>query len=169
MPILRAIAGLAQHVHSRHLSEAPDAVGNEMEGGAPCPLRLAATRASSRRCLWPWRHVGENTGRLELSSLQLAKYLENEIETRKRIKAALRYPSFVLGAILVALVILNIWVIPDLCRYVLQIRRWLPLPTRILIGMSSLFVNWGWLLALGAGLLIGAVIVYLRSEQGRWR
>lgn len=169
VPILRAIAGLAQHVHSRHLSDALNAVGNEMEGGRTLSTALSRHPRIFSPLFVALVHVGENTGRLELSFLQLAKYLENEIETRKRIKAALRYPSFVLGAILVALVILNIWVIPTFADMFSKFGAELPLPTRILIGMSGLFVNWGWLLALVGCGLAGAVIFYLNTERGRWR
>ncbi|MCV5991662.1 type II secretion system F family protein, partial [Escherichia coli] len=58
-------------------------------------------------------NVGENTGRLDEALLQLANYYEQELETRKRIKAAMRYPTFVIVFITIAMFILNILVIPE--------------------------------------------------------
>lgn len=169
VPILRAIAGLAQHVHSKHLSRALDNVGNELEGGRTLSTALSRHPRIFSPLFVALVHVGENTGRLELAFLQLSKYLENEIETRKRIKAALRYPSFVLIAISVALVILNIWVIPTFADMFAKFRAELPLPTRILIGMSDAFVHYGWLMGLGVIAAIVAVVMYLRTHDGRWR
>jgi len=57
--------------------------------------------------------VGENTGRLDDALLQLANYYEQELETRKRIKTAMRYPTFVISFILLAMFILNVKVIPQ--------------------------------------------------------
>ena len=49
--------------------------------------------------------VGETTGSLELAFLQLAEYLEREKDTRDRVKAAIRYPQFVLVAMVIAMFI----------------------------------------------------------------
>ena len=56
--------------------------------------------------------MGENTGRLDEAFKQIAGYMEMERETKNGIKTATRYPMFVLGAISIAIVILNIFVIP---------------------------------------------------------
>ena len=56
--------------------------------------------------------VGENTGHLDLAFCNLADYFELEDVTVKSIKSAMRYPMFVLVSIIVAMVILNIFVIP---------------------------------------------------------
>ena len=59
-------------------------------------------------------HVGENTGKLDDAFKQLATYIERDKETQKQIKVATRYPSFVLIAIALALLIMNYKVIPTL-------------------------------------------------------
>ncbi|MFA0071595.1 type II secretion system F family protein, partial [Vibrio breoganii] len=91
--------------------------------------------------------VGENTGRLDQALLQLAGYYEQEVETRKRIKTAMRYPTFVIAFITVAMFVLNTQVIPQFSSMFARFGVDLPLPTRILIGMSEFFVNyWGLML-----------------------
>ncbi len=67
--------------------------------------------------------VGENTGRLDEAFAHLADYLEVEKNTRERIASAVRYPLVVFAAILVALTIMNIWVIPDLRRRLRPLQR----------------------------------------------
>ncbi len=101
-------------------------------------------------------HVGENTGQLEEAFLQLANYFELELETRKRIKTAMRYPSFVMIAIGIAMVILNIMVIPVFAGMFAKFGVELPLATRILLATSHFFVNYWWLLlAILAGMVFG--------------
>ncbi len=101
-------------------------------------------------------HVGENTGQLEEAFLQLANYFELELETRKRIKTAMRYPSFVMIAIGIAMVILNIMVIPVFAGMFAKFGVELPLATRILLATSHFFVHYWWLLlAILAGMVFG--------------
>jgi len=88
--------------------------------------------------------------------LQLATYFELELETRKRIKTAMRYPSFVMIAIGIAMVILNIMVIPVFAGMFAKFGVELPLATRILLATSHFFVNYWWLLlAMLAGMVFG--------------
>jgi MSHA biogenesis protein MshG len=112
-------------------------------------------------------HVGENTGQLEKAFLQLSQYLELEMDTRKRIKTAMRYPTFVILAIVIAMVILNIFVIPQFAEIFGRFNVELPLATRILIGTSSFFVNYWPLLLV---LTIGSVFLvrwYVGTPKGR--
>lgn len=114
-------------------------------------------------------HVGENTGRLDQALLQLANYYEQELETRKRIKTAMRYPTFVISFIVVAMFILNVKVIPQFASMFSRFGVDLPLPTRILIGMSEFFVNYWMLLA---GFIVGLIFgfkAWVATADGRER
>ncbi|WP_101758880.1 type II secretion system F family protein [Oceanicoccus sp. KOV_DT_Chl] len=114
--------------------------------------------------------VGENSGRLEAAFQQLSSYMELEKDTRRRIGAALRYPMFVLIALAAALVVLNIFVIPVFADLFENFGADLPWATKILIGMSSLFVNyWPLLLMITIGTIVG-LRYYVNTEQGalRW-
>ncbi|MGB5805534.1 MAG: type II secretion system F family protein, partial [Vibrio anguillarum] len=109
----------------------------------------------------------ENTGRLDEALLQLSHYYEQEVETRKRIKTAMRYPSFVISFILVAMFILNVKVIPQFTSMFSRFGVDLPLPTRILIGMSDFFVNY-WPMMIGV--LLGCLFAFrawLSTAAGR--
>lgn len=112
-------------------------------------------------------NVGENTGRLDEALLQLANYYEQELETRKRIKTAMRYPTFVVSFIVIAMFILNVKVIPQFASMFNRFGVELPLPTRILIGMSNFFVNY-WMVMLGAMVaLFFAFRAWLNTSSGR--
>lgn len=114
--------------------------------------------------------VGENSGQLEAVFHQLSQYLEMEKDTRRRVVAAVRYPMFVLIAITIAVVVMNIWVIPVFADLFSKMGSELPLPTKILLGTSGFFVNY-WpflLLALVVGLI--GWKRFTQTEKGElWR
>lgn len=110
--------------------------------------------------------VGENTGRIDLVFAQMSSYLGREKETRRSITGALRYPMFVLLAISVAMVILNIFVIPVFADMFRKFSAALPWPTKVLIATSDFMVNYWYVLLI---VLIGAIIGWRRfiaTEKG---
>ena len=74
--------------------------------------------------------VGETTGSLPEAFLQLSLYQEREKETRDRIKQALRYPAIVLVAITIAMVIINLFVIPAFAKVYAGFKAELPWATQ---------------------------------------
>ena len=112
--------------------------------------------------------IGESTGNMDDAFLQLSDYLDRERETRAQVKTAMRYPMFVLGAISTAMLIINIWVIPTFTKVFAGFGAELPLPTRILIGISHFFVVvWPFLLV-ALIIVIVATKKYIRTDRGRY-
>ncbi len=166
VPILRGLQGLADTTTNPTLAETLSDVHRQLEGGRELNAALARHPKVFSPLFVSLVRVGENTGRLDEAFAHLADYLEVEKHTRERVAAALRYPLVVLGAIVVALVIINIWVIPAFASAFARYDAELPLMTRILIGSSEFFVAY-WpalLLALAAGLL--GFRVWTRSPRG---
>ncbi len=154
VPIIRAIGGLAESHRNPFLREVLQEVRADLEGGMSMAVALNAHPKVFSTLFVSMISVGENTGQLDQAFRQLASYLELERETRKRIKQATRYPLFVLGAMAVALVVINLFVIPAFAKVFAQFKAELPLPTQILIGTSQFFQDYWWLLAalFGGGL-----------------
>ena len=166
VPILRAINGLAESSTAPKLKQALSDVGAQLEGGYALSSALHQHPKIFSPLFVSIIHVGENTGQLDGSFLKLASYFEREQDTRKRIKAALRYPSFVLIAITVAIVILNIFVIPTFSNMFSKLGADLPLATRMLISSSEFFLHYWPHLLVGTVLGIFALRYYLKTEKG---
>jgi type II secretory pathway component PulF len=95
--------------------------------------------------------------------------MEHSKETQERIRAATRYPKIVLISLLIAVVILMTFVIPQFVKLYSGFKVALPLPTRILISANNIFHQfWPLLFLLGAGSVWG-VRAYLKTESGRWK
>ncbi|UKA10469.1 type II secretion system F family protein [Photobacterium damselae] len=151
IPLLRAIKGLAQSTSHPLLRETLEAVIADLTNGSPLSVSMKQHPRVFTPLFVSMINVGENTGRLDSSLLQLANYYEQEMETRRQIASAMRYPMFVLTSIGLAMVVLNIKVIPQFVSMFSRFGMELPLPTRILIGTSNFFVHY-WPLLLGASL-----------------
>ncbi|MDX2164246.1 MAG: type II secretion system F family protein [Gammaproteobacteria bacterium] len=103
--------------------------------------------------------VGEESGHLDDSFLQIASYLQLEADTIRRIKSAIRYPMMVVIAITAAIFIVNIFVVPNFAKLYSSFHTQLPLITKLLIGFSNFMVN-HWLMLLIAFV---AIVLFIRS------
>ncbi|CED72378.1 type II secretion system F family protein [Aliivibrio wodanis] len=167
VPLLRAMNGLAQNSNNKLLKKALEEVTAELTNGRSLSVSMQQHPHVFSSLFVSMIHVGENTGRLDQALMQLANYYEQEMETRKRIKSAMRYPIFVLTFILLAMFVLNIKVIPQFASMFSRFGVDLPLPTRILIATSSFFVNyWHLLIAAMAGALF-AFQAWISQAKGR--
>jgi len=169
IPILRAMKGLAETTNSKRMAAALHDVAEQLERGRTLSSALNKHDKVFGRLFVSIVHVGENTGKLDEAFLQLSFYLEREQETRKQIKAATRYPMFVLIAIVIAMVIMNIVVIPIFAEMFLSFGAELPLMTRILLATSNFFITKWAYLVVGITLGIFLLIRYLRTETGRYK
>ncbi|GLX77868.1 MSHA biogenesis protein MshG [Thalassotalea insulae] len=169
VPILRAIHGMAESSNSPKLKVALREVATQLEGGYALSSALNQHPKLFSPLFVSLVHVGENTGQLDGAFLKLASYFEREQDTRKRVKTALRYPSFVLAAIAIAMVVLNIFVIPTFANMFAKLGADLPWATKALIASSNFFLDY-WPQMLVA-LVIGffGTRAYLKTPAGLYK
>jgi len=166
VPIIRAIGGLAESSRNLYLREVLQAVRSDLEGGQGMAVALNAHPKVFNTLFVSMISVGENTGQLDQAFRQVSVYLELERETRKRIKQATRYPLFVLSAMAVALVVINLFVIPAFAKVFAQFKADLPWATQILIGTSQFFQDFWWLLALLFGGSLFGFFKWIETDAG---
>ncbi|MGH7321038.1 MAG: type II secretion system F family protein [Candidatus Rokuibacteriota bacterium] len=111
--------------------------------------------------------AGEKGGVLEVALRRLAEHLEATRELRDAITSALIYPALLLSVGVGAVVFLMTFVLPRFAVIFSDLGQALPLPTRILLGVSEGFVAYWWVIALVvlAGLLAWQLVT--RSDAGR--
>ena len=150
VPIMRALRGLQESAPDARLAEAVGEVRQSLESGR----ELASALARHPRVFSPFYvamiRIGEVTGRLDEIFVRLFHHLEFDKYMRDQVKAALRYPSFVIAVMIVALLVVNIWVIPAFAKVYEGFDAQLPILTRVLVGVSSFVKNW-WYLLIGGG------------------
>jgi MSHA biogenesis protein MshG len=169
VPILRAFAGLEASATKPAMVDMLKDIRASLDQGRELSAALARHAALFGGFYISMIRVGEMTGRLTEVFLRLTEHMEFERDVRERIKQALRYPTFVMIAMAVAIVILNIFVIPVFAKVFAGFNAQLPLITRGLLGFSSWMITW-WplLLALAVATFYG-VRAYVRTPEGRYR
>lgn len=166
IPLVKGLRGLSSSLRNYTFQQALNDIVERLEAGVELSAAMRAHPKIFNNLFVSLVSVGENSGRLDLVFKQLSDYMERDLNTIKSIKTALRYPSFVLIAISIAIALINIKVIPAFAGMFEKFGAQLPLPTRILIGISDFFVNyWMYLFAAIAG-LIAWVYHYVNTPEG---
>ncbi len=169
VPIMGALKGLEASTDNPRFAEVVRDVRDSLDTGRELSASLARHPEVFNPFYVAMVGVGEQTGRMEEVFLRLFHHLEFEAFMRQQVKAAIRYPTFVVVTMAVAIVIINIFVIPAFAKVYASMKAELPLMTKVLIGFSDFMVtNWPFLLA---G-LVGAVFgfrAWANSEKGRMR
>lgn len=168
VPILRAFAGLQASSDKPAMAEVLEDVRGSLDQGRDMASSLARHPKVFGAFYVAMVRVGEMTGRLTEVFLRLAEHLEFERDVRARVKQAMRYPSFVLIAMAVAMVIINLFVLPVFARVFAGFNTELPLITRGLLGFSNWMVAWWPLLLAAAAAAVVLVRAYLNNPQGRY-
>lgn len=100
---------------------------------------------------------------------RLSDHYERADSMRGKIKSAMSYPIVVMIFGVFAVVAALVWIIPKFEKVFSSMGATLPLPTRILIGMSDAVINWGWLMAIA---LVGFWILFSKwkkTPSGRYK
>ncbi len=169
VPILRALAGLQASTPKRSLISLIADLRQSLDQGRELAVAMARHPTVFDGFYVAMIRVGEMTGRLTESFARLADHIEFELDVRSRIKQALRYPTMVMAAIGVALVVVNLFVIPAFASVFASFKAELPLLTRMLLGFSAWMVRWWYLLgAAGIG-GVWALKAWLATPDGRYR
>ena len=113
--------------------------------------------------------VGESSGTLDLTLNRLADFLENQAQTRARIRAALAYPLLMCLVGSGVLAFLFVFVVPKITRMLQGMELALPWPTLLLINLVHFITAWWWLLALLLVVVIVLLQKYRQTPAGRMR
>jgi type II secretory pathway component PulF len=169
LPFMTSFDALIEQTQNKRLKKVIIQVRKDVEGGSSFSDALAKHPSVFSALYVSMIHAGESGGVLDEILQRLATLAEHEAETRARIKSATRYPKIVIGALVMASVILLQFVIPRFAALYANFKVQLPLPTRILIGINHAFQNYGWAILLLIILAVLAVRGYIRTEAGRLR
>ncbi len=169
VPINRAIQALVESTRNPMLVEALQAIQSDLEAGRDLGSALSRHTKIFSNLYVSMIRVGENTGRLDESFLRISQYLERERDTRERLKAALRYPVFVIVAIAIAMGIINVIVVPAFAGMFERANVELPLPTKILITTSNFFVSHWPAMLVGLSLAVIGFRFHIQTDRGRYR
>ncbi len=170
VPIMRALNGLQESATNPSMKEVVRDVRESLEAGRELSVSLARHPKVFSPFYISMVRVGEATGLLDEIFLRLFEHLEFERFMREQVKSALRYPMFVVLAMAVAIVVVNLFVIPAFAKVFQGFGAELPLMTRLLLGFSEFMVTWwpAMLVAVIAGVVAFRAWVGTSGGRMQW-
>ena len=168
VPIMRGLNGLQESAINKSFGKVVKDLRESLDAGRE--LSAAMRRHPEVFSLFyvSMVRVGELTGRLDEIFLRLFDYLEFDRDMRARISAAMRYPMFVVAAMVAAVAVINVFVIPAFAKVYAGFHAELPLMTRILIGTSNFTIHyWPVVVAIIVGAVVGFRL-WVGTVKGRY-
>ncbi len=158
IPILDAFNELAEEADSRAAKRALSQIASDIRTGSTLTEAVNRHPGDFPEYYRAILASSELTGDLDSILMQLADYLEQDIETRAKITGAMIYPAVITGLSFVTIIVMTVFVLPQFQKFFESLNVELPLPTRMLMAFTGFLTSKG--LYLLAGLVV-FIIVYL--------
>lgn len=169
VPIMQALKGLEGSTHNPTLVRVIGEINESLDAGLDLTSALRRHTDVFSTLYISMVQVGETTGALQESFLQMSSYLELEKDTRERVKSATRYPMFVVVSIAIAIFVINLFVIPAFTKVYASFGADLPWATKMLIATSNFTVAYWYVILIVLGLAALGLRVYVKTTEGRYR
>ncbi|KMP11707.1 hypothetical protein UR09_01980 [Candidatus Nitromaritima sp. SCGC AAA799-A02] len=168
IPVLGIFNALEDQVSSPKFKRILKVVHHDIEGGLSMSEAMGKHPEAFSELYVAMIEAGEAGGVMDELLQRLADLLETDAENEAKVKAAMRYPKMVVGAMIVALSILMVKVVPVFVKMFEKAKIELPLATKILIATNTAFFDyWHYCILFFITLVIGYK-KYVATEQGRY-
>jgi type IV pilus assembly protein PilC len=168
VPMSRALGTMAEETASALFKRVILAILRDLERGQTLSAALARHPRVFPSLYVDLVRVAELTGNLEATLKQLAGYLRRDLNTLRRVRAAMVYPAVILVLAIAVVIILVFFALPAFVRIFAEFNVQLPLATRILIGIVNFTGSWA--LVIGGSVAVGATLIVaaLQTERGKY-
>ncbi len=164
---LKAFTLLATNTENKALVKILDNVAENIQAGSTISVALAKHPEVFSDFYVNMIKAGEESGNLNQTFLYLADYLDRQYQLTSKTKNALIYPGFVIGVFLVVMTLMFVFIVPKLESIIKESGQAIPLSTKIIMGISNLFVNYWLFLVMGILAFIIYIIRLIKTKSGR--
>jgi type IV pilus assembly protein PilC len=162
LSLIRALNILTAQTENKELARIIGEVRTSVEQGKSLSAGLAEHEAFPKLYIAMIR-AGETAGMLDSVLLRIAETLETDLELRRRIKSAMTYPVVVLILAVLLTGVMLAFIVPTFVAMFETLGGTLPLPTRILMAMSTGLRKW-WYLIMFVPIAAWKGFVYARKQ-----
>jgi len=167
LPLVQSLNILAAQTENKALREVTKAVVYDVESGNTLADAFSKHPKAFSDLYVNMVAAGEAGGILDTILLRLATFLEKNDALIRKVKGAMVYPGVIITVAMAAIAILLIFVIPTFQTMFAGAGLELPLPTRIVIGMSQFLIGYWWAMLLAIGAAIFGIRSYYGTPAGR--
>ena len=144
LPLVQSLTILADQTENKTLKEVTKAVVHDVEAGNTLADAFAKHPNAFTSLYVNMVAAGEAGGILDTILIRLATFLEKSDALIRKVKGAMIYPAVIFSVAIIAIAVLLIFVIPTFQSMFASVNMALPLPTRVVIGMSNLLIGYWW-------------------------
>ncbi|OGE08894.1 hypothetical protein A3A60_00895 [Candidatus Curtissbacteria bacterium RIFCSPLOWO2_01_FULL_42_26] len=166
LPLTDALVILQKQTKSPNFARILSKVVADVEGGMSLSAALNQNKSVFGIVYIKLIEAGETGGVLDKVLNKLAQSLEKDKEFKAKTRGAFIYPAIVVCVMVVVMILMMIFVVPKLTGLYAEIGTELPLPTKIMIALSSFFQKFWWLVALTFVGSIYGLRLYAKTENG---
>ncbi len=167
LPLVQALDILAKQTENKALSATTRDVVFDVESGHTVADALAKHPNAFSDLYVNMVAAGEAGGILDTILMRLATFMEKNDALVRKVKGAMIYPGVIMSVAAIAIAVLLIFVIPVFENMFSSVGMALPLPTRVVIGMSRLLKGYWYAFALGIGGIVFLFRRYYRTPNGK--
>src|SRR3982075_1160638 len=167
LPLVQALDILAKQSENPALKDVTRAVVYDVESGHTVADALRKHPKAFTDLYVNMVAAGEAGGILDTILMRLATFMEKNDALVRKVKGAMIYPGVIMSVAAIAIVVLLFFVIPLLEKMFASVGLALPLPTRVVIGMSKFLTSYWWMV--GGGIYAAGVFLkkYYASNDGK--
>jgi type IV pilus assembly protein PilC len=167
LALLRALNILAEQTESKPLAAIINQVRIDVEKGSSLSAALSRHPKAFSRLYVAMVRAGEVGGVLDSVLLRLAETIEKQVELRRKVRSAMTYPIVVMVLVLLIVTAMLLFIIPMFKGLYAELGGTLPLPTMILLGISSFVRKFWYLLFGGVFGMFWSFRRWIKTESGR--
>src|SRR5213083_1661166 len=167
LPLVQALDILAQQTENKRLAETTRQVVYDVESGHTLADALRKHPKAYSDLYVNMVAAGEAGGILDTILVRLAQFLEKNDAIVRKVKGAMIYPAVIISVAVIAISVLLIFVIPTFQNMFASVNLDLPLPTRIVIGMSNVLKHYWWAIIGALGGFVFMINRYYKTAPGR--
>ncbi len=160
LPISQAIRILGNQTSNQYFAQIIAGVNQQIDGGSSLHDALATNEKVFGRLYLSLIKAGESSGNLEEMLNRLATTLETDDAFRGKVKGAMIYPIVILVVMLGVVLVMFIFVIPQLAKLFEDMHADLPFMTQLMINASKFVAGIGGIIS--AAVVVGLVILFKR-------
>src|SRR5688572_7907347 len=166
LPIAQALNILAEQSESKALRDVTSVIAKDIESGSTMAEAFRKHPRIFDDLFTNLIEAGESGGVLDIVLQRLSGYIEKAAALKSKVKSAMVYPITIISVAVLVVFFMMVFIIPTFAKMFKDLGQDLPLPTKIVIGISDFVIGWWW--AMGVG-IVGFIFLfkkYYATDQG---
>jgi len=168
IPMLDALDALEVAAVTDNLKKVVATLKSRVTGGSQLSAAMEEQSAVFSNFYVKMVQAGEASGTLPMILAQIRDFTERDMEARAKVKKALRYPMFVIGALFLAGYAQVAFILPKMAKTLFSNMDVLPLPTRIMLGISDFATQYGLIFFVCMAVGIASLKYYIGTPDGAY-